>query len=341
MIAVAICLLVPWFPVLMYRCFPRRPPLPPAAGQLERLNVELQRPDFPGAEEALVDDHQPRTDIGRRPQGSQALPRRTAAQPPHENAPQGSTVAEVTGAATKAAASPRLTVPSYRWLNLLFIPVFIVTMLALGAAWALLFQYLGEERARTFEPAVFLFKPFAYGVIFAIPALILGIFSTIPLLVLLSYFLLGRRRFLEFLFWDEGRLSHRGRQPEGIIHILSCLALIVGILSAIYVCLAMNWYGRFTEDAIAIKRFFAFGEEVHPYGSVEQIVLTSHRRAGKEIIAGEDLGLRFDDGRTWSTGETFVMPRDPPERDRLLDLLRRKTGRPIIRTRLLKDFPGY
>ncbi len=149
------------------------------------------------------------------------------------------------------------------------------------------------------------------------------------LLVALARLLMGRRRFTEYLFWDEGRLGERS--VDGIVRMLSGLALLVGVLSALFVCLVMNWYARLGEDEIAVKRLVGLGEEVHPYGGVEQVVVTSHQRQGQQVVPGEDLGLRFHDGRTWSTDQTFQLPRDPAERDPLLDFLRRKTGRPITR----------
>ncbi len=266
-------------------------------------------------------------------------PPRPAGEPQSSGNPAAQEKSEPT--ATPPAAAPRsLTLRSYQWVNLLFIPLFLVTFLALAAGWAFLLHLLGEEHARTFPPAVFLFKPFAYGIVFAVPAIFLGIFSAIPLLAGLTRLLLGRRRFLEYLYWDEGRLGHQNVHPEALIKMLSFLALLAGILSAIFALLVLNWYARLNDDEIAIKRLFALGEEVHPYDTVTQIVVTTHRRVGKETMAGEDLGLRFGDGRTWTTDQTFALPRDKAERDRLLAFLQQKTGKPITRARLLKDVPG-
>jgi hypothetical protein len=219
------------------------------------------------------------------------------------------------------------------------LPVFIALFLALGAGWSGLLHVIAEEHARAFPPAVFLFKPSAYWAIFAVPGIFLGIFSSIGVAVLLARLLLGRRRFLEFLFWDEGRLGQGS--AEGVISMLSGLALLVGLPSAVFVCLAMNWYARLTEDGVAVKGLFAVREEVHPYEDVEQIVVTSHRKVGKNVMEGEDLGIGFRDARRWSTGQTFRLPRDADERDRLIDFLRRKTGKPVTRARLLSDVPGW
>jgi hypothetical protein len=109
-----------------------------------------------------------------------------------------------------------------------------------------------------------------------VPALFLGIFTSTPLLSLLARLVMGRRRFLEYLFWDEGRIGTP--KVDAMIGMVSGLALLVGVLSAAFVLVVLNWYARFTEEEIAIKRFIWFGEEAHPYSTVEQIVLTSHRR---------------------------------------------------------------
>jgi hypothetical protein len=57
-----------------------------------------------------------------------------------------------------------------------------------------------------------------------------------------------------------------------MIGMVSALALPVGVLSAAFVLLVLNWYARFTEDEIAIKRLIGFREEVYPYSSVEQVL---------------------------------------------------------------------
>jgi hypothetical protein len=102
----------------------------------------------------------------------------------------------------------------------------------------------------------------------------------------------------------------------------------------------MNWYARFSEDEIAIKRLTSVGEEAHPYDTVEQIVLTGHLGGGNQGALGERLHLRFRDGRTWSAGTTFF-PSSPAECDRLLEFLARKTGKPIARARRIEDVPGW
>src|SRR5262249_52454964 len=136
----------------------------------------------------------------------------------------------------------RLSLRPYWWLNVLMAPVLIATFLALGVGWAMLFDYLGEQHARTFPPAVFLFKPISYGIICGVPSLFLGIFSAILLITLLARLVMGRRRFLEYLFWDEGRLNARGHRVENMIKLLSVLALLLSLISTLFVWQVMNWY---------------------------------------------------------------------------------------------------
>jgi hypothetical protein len=117
--------------------------------------------------------------------------------------------------------------------------------------------------------------------------------------------------------------------------------VFVGIGSSLYVWQVMNWHLRLTEDHIAIKRLVAFGEEIHPYDDVEQIVLTSHEQRKGRVFSCENLHLRFRDGRSWGTDGTFILPRDPEQRRQLLDFLHQKTGKPITRARLLTNVPGW
>ena len=73
----------------------------------------------------------------------------------------------------------------------------------------------------------------------------------------------------------------------------------------------------------------SFGEE-----SQEEAEVLDLEQAG-------DVHLRFADGTTWGTGQTFFLPRDAGERQRFLDFLQAKTGKPILRARLIKDVPGW
>jgi hypothetical protein len=202
----------------------------------------------------------------------------------------------------------------------------------LGGGWVVLFHFLGEEHARTFEPAVFLFKPFAYWVVCGLPALLLGTCTSIPPTLLCTRLLLGPGRFREALSWQEGRAIAHGGSLDRDIRMLALLAVCVSTLSALYVWHVMNWYLRFGEDRIAIKRLLESGEEVYSYADVSQIVLTTWPK--------EELHIRFRNGRTWETDDTFPMPQGS-ERARLLDLLQRKTGKPITHARLLTDLPGW
>jgi hypothetical protein len=338
LIAIGLCLLVPWLPVLMYRRLPRRPPPTLSEAELHRLAAQLRRPERPQAVEAAADDDRATAEIADHP--------RPAADAPDTNVAEAEDAGPARPAAGRrarpgpaAVPARRLTVRSYRWLNALLVPVFPVTFLALGVGWAMLFDYLGEQHARAFPPAVFLFKPFSYAIVCALPALFLGIFTTLPLLALLGRVVLGRQRFLEYLFWDEGRL--RAGYPDRAVRLLTALAVLVGVGSAVWVGLVMSWYTRFGEDEIAVKGLFAVREDVHRYGDVEQVVVSSQRRVGDDVFPGVDLGLRFRDGRTWRTGQTFALPVDAGERDRFLEFLRQKTGKPFTQVRLLDDVPGW
>ncbi|HEY7154839.1 MAG TPA: hypothetical protein VH575_12830 [Gemmataceae bacterium] len=338
LIAVALCLLVPWLPVLMYLRLPRRPPPPLSEQELHHLAGRLQSEQPLLVAEVVADDEPINTDITRRSEAAPVGPSHRADEDGEE---EPRPRAEPLVSRSAITAPRRLTLRPYWWLNLLAAPVLIVTFLSLAVGWAVLFDYLGEQHTRTFPPAVFLFKPFSYGIICAVPGLFLGIFTSLPLLTLLARLVMGRRRFLEYLFWDEGRLNARGHRVQNMIKLLSVMALLLSLISTIFIGLVMNWYARFTEDEIAIKRFIGFGEEMHPYRDVEQIIVTSHRKIGKDTSTGEDLGIRFSDGRKWSTDQTFVMPRDDAQRDRLLEFLQRKTGKSIARVRLLSDLPGW
>src|SRR6185437_14016757 len=184
--------------------------------------------------------------------------------------------AERTPAKPRDTRLERLTLRSYQWVNLVILPVFIVTMLGLAIGWALLFNFLGDEHARTFPSGVFVFKPAVYWAIFGVPSVFLGIFCCAAILEPLTRILLGRR-YPEYCYWEQARRGLAG--PVGVQlygRRFVVFAVVLGTLMALWVVLAMNWYVRLTENEIAIKPLFGIGEQLHPYNRVQQIVLTSH-----------------------------------------------------------------
>lgn len=313
LLVIALCLLAPQIPVWVFRSLPRRPPPPVSEGELGHL-AALARPPAPGL----------------------------AAKPasPADITTTPGPIAEPKTSVKGGQAAVPLKLRSYGCLNALLGVATIVGFLALGAGWAALFHYLGELRARGFPPSAFLIKPGIYGLLFAVPCLFLGIFTSIVPVQLLARLVLGRR-YVEYLYHEEGRIAWQGRDPDALVRFLGRLGLFVGVGCAIYAVLVLNWYARFTDDAVAIKRLFALTEEVHPYSQVEQFIVTSHRDTNQGIVEEEDLHLRFADGKTWSTDQTFFLPRDPDERARLLDFVQRKIGRPPQRARFIEDVPGW
>jgi hypothetical protein len=320
LLAVALCLLVPQLTVWVYRRLPRRTPPPPGLPAAEELAGLRREASEAVAEVVPAAGVPPAVEV---PRGEATEPARQESSPP-------------------APADPaRIVLPSYRWLNALFSLALLPTGIALGAGWAVLFHHLGEAGARSFGPAVFLFKPHPYWLICAVPCLFLGVFSALPLLLLLMRLLLGRRRFIEALFWEEGRLGAEGREVGALLRSLGGFALVLGGACAVFVGLALNWYARFTENAVVAKRFLAAREEVHPYDSVVQVVWTGPVGEDGQPEARGNIHLRFADGTTWGTDHTFVLPDDPAERRRFLDFLAKKTGRPITWARSLQDVPGW
>jgi hypothetical protein len=338
LIAVVMCLAIPWIPYVVYRRLPRRPRPPVSDEELQRLALE-------NCPDAL-----PRATTSALPRRKPARAVVTSEEGPRFGPVEGSTDEEDvspsqrTGDAPKPRRKPAprsFVLPSHGWVNAVVVVFMIVCFLALGVGYAAVFHILGEARSRALPPSIFRFEPFAYGVVCFLAALLLGICTSILPGMLLARLLLGRRRFHEFLFHGEGRGEAQGGSRARIMRVLAGLALFVSIGSALYIWQVMNWHLSLTEDHIAIKRLAAFREEIHPYEDVEQIVLTSHERYKGNVFPRDNLHLRFRDGRSWATDETFVLPRDQDQRHRLLDFLRQKTGKPITRARLVTDVPGW
>jgi hypothetical protein len=333
LIAVGICLLVPWLPVVLLRLAPVRPVPPLSAEEMDRLIVQLNPKRTVSATRTQpVGPNQQAVTVPR--QRERQPDRADADTPPPQNR----------SPATRRESDrglDRLTLRSYQWVNLVILPVFIVTMLGMGIGWAMLFNYLGDEHARTFPPGVFVFKPAVYWAIFGVPSVFLGIFGCTAILEPLTRILLGRR-YPEYCYWEQARRGLAG--PVGVQRYgrrFVLFAVVLGSLMALWMVLAMNWYVRLTENEIAIKPLFVIGEQLHPYNRVQQIVLTTHTRVKQDVIPREGLHLRFDDGQIWSTGQSFRLPDTPEERKRLLEFLCRKTGKPLTQAKLLDNVPGW
>lgn len=332
LLAALVCLVVPGLPVLMYRLLPRRLPPPSGAVDLARQEAVPTGGDTP-------EEVSPPTTITR--QGGAPKGRGGPAGEDRRRADPDRGQSHRRASSTKAPL-PRLNLGSYSWLNFLFAPALVLTFLALTLGWATLLHYIAERHAQAFPAGVHLFKLSPNGLIFALPGPFLGILSVAPLLLFLARLLLGRERFVEYLYWEAGRLEAQGGcSLDGMILLLSGLCLLIGVLSAASVFLAMNWYVCLTDEAIVINPFFGLQEEVRGYDTVREIVVTTHRKADRDVIEGPDIGIRFADGTSWSTGHTFRLPQDPEHVTALVSFLVRKTGKPITRARLLEDVGGW
>jgi hypothetical protein len=213
-------------------------------------------------------------------------------------------------------------------------------MLGLGALWAMVFNYLGNEYAKTFPSGVFVFVP-PYRLIFGLPAVFLGIFSSVAIIDPLTRILLGSR-YTEYSHWEQARSGLDG--PVAMRQfgkMFSRFAWILGPLMGLWVLLGMNWYMRLSENEVAIKPLFGIKEEVYPYNRVQQVVVTTHAIEKWIAVSRENLHLRLDDGQTWSTGQNFALPKSPEERKHLLEFLVQKTGKPLTQARFIEDVPGW
>lgn len=329
LIAVGICLLLPWLPVLLLRLEPMRPPPPLSPEEMERLRAQLFAKRPPAARRQPAASR--RQDIAL-PAGR---PSPASVEEADEEAPHS---VEEAPAAAKDNPLSHLTLRSYQWVNLIVAPIFILSMLGLAVVWAVVFDYLGQARARSFPSGVFVFKPAVYWAIFGVPAIFMGIFSAIGIMEVLTRILVGRN-YTEYSHWAQARLGQARQQR--FTRRFYFFAWFLGGALAIWTVLCMNWYVRLTENEIAIKPLFGITEKVYPYNRIEQIVLTSHSWVQNEAIPGEGLHLRFDDGQKWSTGQTFRVPDVPEERKRLLDLLSQKSGKPITQAKLIEQVPGW
>ena len=327
-LACGVCLLVMWLCLLTLRSLPPQPPLPPAADQLGQLLHEVKKPSLDAVADKVSLDHS------------------VANGAVHEHAEsQGNVTKPKTAECTdedesQSTASPLYKLNSYRWLHFVVTPLLLLTLLISTLGLSSLFQHLAVEHARGLPTGVYVFQPTSYGLLVAIPACLLAVFCTVSVYYLTISLLLGPKRLREYLVWNERRNRNYILNLEAnprLSYVLMGL-MLVGLWIFLY--LGMNWHARFTEEEIVIQRLFSIGEERHPYDSVAQIVVYTHRHQNGRALESLGLGLRFETGQKWTADDNVNIP-NGNEQTRLLEFLQRKTGKPITQVRNLSAAPGW
>src|SRR6266851_695376 len=152
LIAMALCLLVPLLPLFLFRRLPRRPPPPLSEEELQRLGGQIHRPlPLHGVEVVADENGPPSTEIRPQMAAASEAPRRNTEECEGQESTR-SNAYRGRAATSREIASRRFSLASYRWLYFAWLPIFILTGLALTLGWAWLLDYLAEERARSFLP---------------------------------------------------------------------------------------------------------------------------------------------------------------------------------------------
>lgn len=221
----------------------------------------------------------------------------------------------------------------YRKLNLYLLPLVIPLLLLSMGACAFLFGFLAYAFTRSGHPPYFLL--FDDGFIWVgVAGIWIGIFCWVLIADRLTRLILGKQRYEEY---NQLHMNVAGRDMRPVLY-----RLVIGITLVIipFLILALDCYTRFEQERIVINPLLGFGEAIYPYNRIRAMVATTHRRNLFGVEFKNDLPkftLVFDDGRTWTP--EFGRGEEVSYEDgkKVAELIRTRTGLPLVKARHLED----
>ncbi len=168
-------------------------------------------------------------------------------------------------------------------------------MIPLGFAWWFVLRAIGDAWVPNYPSGVFQLLP--SGSAWGIPAMFLGLVSTLPLGDA-TYRLLLKDRYQEYVRYGNLKLG-TDFQRLTVPFIGIVVFLVLGA-----VILILNWYVVFTDTEIILNPLFSLSEQHRPYSSIVSIETSTRIRAfaGNVVNRREpEYLLYFEDRNTWPT----------------------------------------
>jgi hypothetical protein len=198
---------------------------------------------------------------------------------------------------------------------------FFVYWPATGFLWYLLLQFVGDFAAQSHEPCVILEVPF--GIFWVLPAVFLGIPSTVVPLAITFKILLGDR-YEEYMRWSNQRQGFDAWKVLGLMTVLFVMGSVFWMVGS------LRLWEEFHEDRVVIMRPWYWSPRTYPYARVKTIAHFARSQAPNgNILDNPRTVIKFDDGMTWSTRNRIAVPDQQREAD-IINLVSTRSGRPIL-----------
>lgn len=218
--------------------------------------------------------------------------------------------------------------PVYRNWELLSLPLMLVLVPPLTCIWWLLLYQLSLFIAGFYRDAVFhLYPP---GIVWLLPAMLLGILSTGPFLVAIRRRRL-KDRYREYVRY--GNLKHRFDQDRAMppFFVAAVLLVLLGVAAL------MHWRVVFTQREIITCPFFGLSNVRHSYDDIVEIRTAPVSRAPSGKVVPNEAGdhvVDFSDGSVWSTYPIWSHLRKA-EKHELIDFIVAKSGKQVRQVPIL------
>ena len=182
---------------------------------------------------------------------------------------------------------------------LLFYPATIVS----AALWTPLLWFIAEDGIAAHPPAAYVIKPEPYVCVWALPGLLLGLFSGATALDVALGALMERSYYSSAVLWGPAAT----RDPHLLLRTrraIAVFALALMPLTVGFVTLFLPWNARFEQERIVIHDLWAAGEQVYSYDDIDKVVAVSPGGSACSSATAAGGATRTTATGRWSTAPT-------------------------------------
>jgi hypothetical protein len=333
LIGMLLCVVVPLAAALLILFAPTRPAPPVSKEELQRLAKRIQ----------AVDPQEPVE--GERPNSPIDISNEGVKREHPTTAPDDTFAHESADLPRSQPASRKLSLKQGPgWLLLAcLVQIAIFTLL-----WTWILSWLASWHAAELPTSAFVLFPPTVSLPRFIPnnmqrvipyGLVLGGYTGMVVHLRVVGRLLSRRHYEDYHHWEKDQFSFQSEEARNkAMRNGFLMTLLFVIPLSATVPLTVNRYTRFTEEEIVDRSsFLPFTETAHSYAAVSDIIVSSHSVKDKALVENPTVVIRFSDGQSWKADSDTGLPAQGEDRDRFLEFLSARTGKPIRRVKLIED----